>query len=74
MMERPKASKKEEVGEDGIVLKGSEVELYSSFNPMLYAHISGEPFAEFPSFSDAVDEFFSKFEQQRAVRDVDKAR
>ena len=34
----------------------------------------GEEVIEFASFADAVDEYFSKWEQQRAMRDVQKAK
>ena len=50
--------------------------LYSAFYPYLFAHLATNKdlCLSFPSFADAVDEYFSKFEQQRATREVEKAR
>ena len=53
-------------------------ELYAGFNPFLFAHLCNEKdthlYKSFPSFAEAVDEYFSKFEQQKASRELDKAR
>ncbi len=50
--------------------------IFSGFNPLIFPHMvsDGEEVIEFASFADAVDEYFSKWEQQRAMRDVQKAK
>ncbi|KIY94935.1 hypothetical protein MNEG_13027 [Monoraphidium neglectum] len=50
--------------------------VYEDFNPLRLAQCAGESVLEFPSFDDALDEFYSKIEGQRvdvAKADAEKA-
>ena len=38
---------------------------FHEFYPMLFKQHEGMPFLEFPTFDQAVDEFFSKLESQK---------
>ncbi|CAI4226947.1 unnamed protein product [Auanema sp. JU1783] len=44
---------------------GTPLETYQDYHPYLFTQCASGPFKEFPSFSEAVDEFYSKLDEQK---------
>eukprot|EP01134_Creolimax_fragrantissima_P004497 CFRG4497T1 len=56
---------RQEGGKKGVETENEPQLFYDEFHPILYAQHTTRPYVEYPTFNQAVDEFFSKKESQK---------